>query len=104
MATIIWWPTAEPIDSVAVVKFKNLSDDRERFQYFVDGFSEELAGSLSRAPDLKIAVGPADIGEKSASEIARILGVDAIVTGSVRTDGDKVRITAALISRNGIQL
>ena len=104
VATIIWWPPAEPIDSVAVVKFKNLSDDRERFQYFVDGFSEELAGSLSRAPDLKIAVGPADIGEQSASEIARILGVDAIVTGSVRTDGDKVRITAALISRNGIQL
>ena len=104
LAAVVFWPRADPINSVAVLQFKNLSDDEERFQYFVDGFSEELVVSLSQVPSLKFARGPGNLGNRTAREIANSLGVDAIVSGSLRTDGDKVRIVAELISRNGFQL
>ena len=104
VAAVAFWPRANPINSVAVLQFKNLSDDEERFQYFVDGFSEELVVSLSQVPSLKFARGPGNLGNRTTREIANSLGVDAIVSGSLRTDGDKVRIVAELISKNGFQL
>ena len=99
-----WWPTVEQIDSTAVLQFRNLSEDKEKFQYLVDGFSEELVVSLSQVPGLRFARGPADPGNLSPGEIADMLGVDAVVTGSLRTDGDKVRITAALVAKDGFQV
>ncbi|MCH8248651.1 MAG: winged helix-turn-helix domain-containing protein [Proteobacteria bacterium] len=107
VAAIVWWPRSDPIDpidSVAVLQFRNLSDNKARFQYFVDGFSEELVVSLSQVPGLKFAYVREDLGDRSTSVIARALGVEAIVRGSVRTDGAKVRITAELVSKNGIQI
>ncbi len=104
LAAVVFWPHADPINSVAVLQFKNLSDDEERFQYFVDGFSEELVVSLSQVPSLKFARGPGNFAGQTTREIASSLGVDAIVSGSMRTDGDKVRIVAELISKDGFQL
>ena len=92
-----------PVDSVAVLQFRNLSDDRDRFQYIVEGFREELVISLNQVPNLKITRGPQLSDDRTAAMIAKELGVDAIVSGSLRADGDKVRITAEIISASGFQ-
>ena len=91
-------------NAVAVLQFKNLSDAKEKFQYIVDGFREELVISLNQVPNLKFTRGPKWTDDKTAQMIAEELGVDAIVTGSLRADGDNVRITAELIAANGFQI
>ena len=55
---VLWPPTTKSIDSVAVLHFTNLSDDKEKFQYIVDGFTAELVYSLHQVPKLKIVQGP----------------------------------------------
>ncbi len=105
IAVIIWWPTPpKPIDSVAVLQFKNLSDEKEKFQYVVDGFREELVISLNQVPNLSFTRGPELSDDRTARMIAKELGVGAIVTGSLRTDGDRIRITAELISADRFQI
>ena len=111
-ARIIWprdGPAVPPpddgsIESVAVLQFRNLSDDKERFQYIVEGFSEELVVPLNQVPNLKITRGPQLSDDRSAAKIAEELGVDAVISGSLRADGDQIRITAVLISANGFQV
>ena len=98
IAVIIWWlPTTKPIDSVAVLPFINLSDDKEKSQYVVDGFTVELINSLHRVPKLKIVQGPELIKPNTPELMIKEFGVDAIVTGSVRLYGDKIHITAQLV-------
>ncbi|MCH7822506.1 MAG: winged helix-turn-helix domain-containing protein [Proteobacteria bacterium] len=103
-AAIVWWPRAEPIDSVAVLQFRNLCADKPACQHLVYGFSEELVVSLSQVPNLEFARGPEDSGNHSYKEIARQLGVDIIVTGSLRSTASTVLITADVIAKNGFQL
>jgi TolB-like protein len=90
--------------SVAVLQFENHSDEEDKLQYMVDGFREELVISLHQVPDLKFTRGRAWPREMSAQTIASELGVDAIVTGSLRSDGDRVRITAELVSADGFHI
>ncbi len=104
IAIIILWPRSMPTDSVAVLPFKNLSDNKEEFQYVVDGFREELVISLSQVPNLNISRGPELSDDRTAQIIANDLGVGVIITGSLRTDGDKIRITVELISAEGLQI
>ena len=92
-----------PVDSVAVLQFRNLSDNREKYQYIVEGFREELVISLDQVPNLEITRGPQLSDDRTAAMIAKELGVDAVVSGSLRADGDKIRITAVLISASGFQ-
>jgi DNA-binding winged helix-turn-helix (wHTH) protein/TolB-like protein len=92
------------IESVAVLQFRNLSDDKERHQYIVEGFSEELAISLGQVPNLEVTRGPELSDEKTAASISKDLNVDAVISGSLRADGNRTRITAVLISANGFQL
>ncbi len=94
---ILWPPITKPIDSVAVLQFKNLSDDKEKFQYVVDGFTDELVNSLYQVPKLTIVRGPELIKPNTPESIIKEFGVDAIVTGSVRRYGDQIRITAQLV-------
>ena len=88
-------------NSVAVLAFDNLSDDKSN-EYFSDGISEELISVLSRAPGLTVKGSTSAFYFKhkesqfSSAEIARQLGVTYLVRGSVRKAGDKVRITAQL--------
>jgi adenylate cyclase len=91
-------------NSVAVLQFRNLSDEKERFQYIVDGFKEELVISLNQVPNLNFKRGPKWLDDKTAQVIAKELNVDAIVTGSLRAYGDNLRITAELISATGFQI
>lgn len=90
---------AEP-KSIAVLPLANLSGDAEQ-QYFVDGMTETLITSLAQVSQLSVtsrtSVMPYQGTTKSLPEIARELGVDAIVEGSTQLEGDRVRITAQLI-------
>ncbi|MCS5639845.1 MAG: adenylate/guanylate cyclase domain-containing protein [Candidatus Marinimicrobia bacterium] len=91
---------AEP-GSVAVMFFKNLSNDEEQ-EYFCEGFSEDLLSMISRFNKLVVISSHASFSyrekSKSFAEIGRELGVRYIIHGSVRKLGPKMRITANLIS------
>jgi DNA-binding winged helix-turn-helix (wHTH) protein/TolB-like protein len=88
-------------NSAAVLQFKNLSDDKEAFQYVVDAFYEELVISLEQASNLKLVRGPELSDARTAKKIAEELGVNDLVRGSLRTDGDKIRITIELTDTDG---
>ena len=91
---------AEP-GSVAVMFFKNLSNDEEQ-EYFCEGFSEDLLSMLARFNKLVVISSHASFAyrekSKSFKEVGRELGVRYIIHGSVRKMGPKMRITANLIS------
>jgi len=88
------------IRSLAVLPLQNLSGDPAQ-EYFADGMTEELITELSRASALRVisrtSVMRYKKTDKSLPQIARELGVDAVVEGSVLRSGDRVRITAQLI-------
>ena len=91
---------AEP-GSVAVLFFKNLSNDEEQ-EYFCEGFSEDLLSMLSRYNKLVVISSHASFAykekSKSFKEIGKELGVRYIIHGSVRKLGSKMRINAKLVS------
>src|SRR5437660_217911 len=93
--------TAAPItnESVAVLAFANLSDDKGS-EYFSDGISEELLTVLQKIPALHVAARTSAFSFKgknaTAQEIGQKLGVAHLVEGSVRKAGDAVRIAARL--------
>ena len=93
-------PAAISAQSIAVLAFANLSDDKGN-EYFSDGISEELLNVLAKVPGLKVSARTSAFFFKGKEvpipEIAQKLGVAYVVEGSVRKQGDKVRITAQLI-------
>jgi adenylate cyclase len=86
-------------NSVAVLAFDNLSDDKGS-EYFSDGISEELLTVLQKIPGLHVAARTSAFSFKgknaTAQEIGEKLGVAHLVEGSVRKAGDMVRIAARL--------
>jgi len=97
-------PTIADQNSIAVLAFTNLSDDKGS-EYFSDGISEELLNVLAKIPGLKVTARTSSFHFKGKDtpipEIARQLGVAYVVEGSVRKASDKVRITAELIKADG---
>lgn len=93
-------PSSRGIHSLAVLPFQNLSGDPSQ-DYFADGMTEELIGRLSRIHGLRVISRTSAMHFKntqlSVPEIARMLGVDAIVEGSVIREGGQVRVHAQLI-------
>lgn len=92
---------AQPkIRSLAVLPLKNLSGDPAQ-EYLADGMTEALIGRLSSIHDLRVISRTSVMRFKnpqlSVPEIARTLGVDAIVEGSVMREGNRIRVTAQLI-------
>jgi len=89
--------------SIAVMPFVNMSSDKEQ-EYFSDGLSEELLNHLMRIPGLRVAARTSSFQFKGKNEdlrtIALKLNVSNILEGSVRKEGQKVRITAQLINAN----
>jgi TolB-like protein/DNA-binding winged helix-turn-helix (wHTH) protein/Tfp pilus assembly protein PilF len=89
-----------PIRSLAVLPLQNLSGDPSQ-DYFADGMTEELITQLSRLSSLRVISRTSVMRYKNANrplpEIARELGVEGIVEGSVLRSADRVRITAQLI-------
>lgn len=93
-------PTSNPDKSIAVLPFVNMSNDPEQ-EYFSDGISEEVLNLLAKVPELKVIGRTSSFYFKGKNEDLRIigekLGVANLLEGSVRKDGDKIRITAQLI-------
>jgi TolB-like protein/Tfp pilus assembly protein PilF len=91
---------APTIRSVAVLPLENLSGSPDQ-EYFADGLTESLITALAKIDGLRVisrtSTGQYKHVRKTLPQIARELSVDAIVEGSVRRDGDRVRITAELI-------
>ncbi len=93
-------PARPRIRSLAVLPLANLSGDPAQ-EYFADGMTEELITDLAPIPSLKVISRTSVMRFKGSQqplrEIAKALGVDAVVEGSVLRAGDRVRITAQLI-------
>jgi len=88
------------IESLAVLPLDNLSRDPEQ-EYFAEGLTEALITTLAKIGELRVVSRTSAMQYKGVrkplSEIARELGVDAIVEGTVLRANDRVRITAQLI-------
>ena len=88
------------IKSLAVLPLKNLSGDPAQ-DYLADGMTEAIIGRLAGIHDLRVISRTSVMRFKnpliSVPEIARTLGVDAIVEGSVMREGNRIRVTAQLI-------
>jgi TolB-like protein/DNA-binding winged helix-turn-helix (wHTH) protein/Tfp pilus assembly protein PilF len=88
------------ISSIAVLPLTNLSNDPEQ-EYFSDGMTDELITDLAKIGKLRVishtSVERYKQTKQALPEIARELGVDAIVEGRVMRSGERVRITAQLI-------
>lgn len=86
--------------SVAVLPFKNFSDDKED-AYFSDGIMEDILSNLSQIGDLRVISRTTMMrykeSTKSLREIGQELNVGAVLEGSVRRAGDMVRIVGQLI-------
>jgi TolB-like protein/Tfp pilus assembly protein PilF len=93
-------PSANRIQSIAVLPLDNLSRDPEQ-EYFADGMTDALIGDLAQISGLRVISRTSVMQFKAAArplpEIARTLHVDAVVEGSVLRSGGRVRITAQLI-------
>jgi serine/threonine protein kinase/tetratricopeptide (TPR) repeat protein len=92
--------TSLRVESVAVLPLANLSGDPQQ-DYFADGMTEELITALAKVSALSVTSRTSVMrykgSSKSLPEIAKELGVDAIVEGSVTRSGSQVKITAQLI-------
>jgi len=88
------------IRSIAVLPFDNLTRDASQ-EYFVDGIHEALITDLARLGTVNVTSRNSVMRFKgraqSMKDVARELGVDALIEGSVLRTGSKVRITAQLI-------
>jgi serine/threonine protein kinase len=86
--------------SVAVLPFRNLSTEADN-AFFSDGISEDLIDALGRIPGLRVASRASafrfrDSGDR-LQDVGAALGVGAIVEGSVRRSGARLRVSAALV-------
>ena len=93
--------SAHKIDkSIAVLPFENLSDDKEN-AYFADGIQDDVLTNLSKIGDLKVisrtSVMPYRGKASNVREIGKALGVGAVLEGSVRRVGNRVRVNVQLI-------
>jgi TolB-like protein len=103
-----WWTALPPENAIAVLPFHNLSADPAN-EYFSDGMTEELISKLSGVQHLDVtartSVARFKGSNKDIREIGAELGVPYVLEGSVRKDGDRVRISAKLINAaTGLQL
>jgi adenylate cyclase len=94
--------------SIAVLPFVNMSGDPEQ-EYFSDGLTENIITGLSTVPQLFVIARNSTFFYKGKSikvqQVAKELGVQYVLEGSVRKEGDRVRVTAQLIdAKNGRHL
>ena len=103
-------PVAAPAPqaSVAILPFADMSEAHDQ-DYFCDGLAEEILNALAKIRDLRVASRTSSFrfrdGSVDAREIGRALNVAAIMEGSVRKAGERVRVTAQLVdATNGYHL
>jgi len=90
-----------PIRSVAVLPFVNTGGDPGD-EYFSDGMTDELAHALAGLPDIRVAGRTSSYAYKgraaTVQEIGRSLGVQGVISGTVRRAGERLRVTVQLAS------
>ena len=96
------------LDSIAILPFRNLSRGEDG-DYFSDGLAEELLNVLAKIRGLRVAARTSAFSFKekqvTINEVGRILNVATVLEGSVRTAGERVRISVQLIKvQDGFQL
>jgi TolB-like protein/DNA-binding winged helix-turn-helix (wHTH) protein/Flp pilus assembly protein TadD len=94
--------------SIAVLPFADLSPNKDQ-EYFSDGLSEELINDLTRVPNLRVVARSSAFQFKDKNEdlrlVGRKLGAANILEGTVRREGDRVRIRVELTkAEDGFQL
>ena len=91
--------STEARGSIAVLPFANLTGDPGK-EYFGDGMAEELIHQLSRVPGLRVTARTSSFAYKGKNadvrQIARDLGVETVLEGSVRGVGERIRVVAQL--------
>ena len=101
----LWWLRQRPgapsvAASIAVLPFVNMSADKDQ-EYFSDGLTEEMLSSLAKIPGLHVAGRTSSFQFKGKHEDLRVIGerlnVATVLEGSVRREGQRVRISAQLI-------
>jgi len=97
-----------PKHSIAVLPFADMSADRNQ-EYLGDGVAEEILNALVKVTPLKVSGRTSSFsfknGNKTVSEIGDALSVSYVLEGSIRKQGDQVRITAQLVqSSDGFHL
>ena len=89
------------VPSLAVLPFANLSADKEN-EYFSDGLAEEIINALTQLPGLRVTARTSSFSfrgkEVDVRKIAARLNVENILEGSVRRAGNRIRVTAQLVS------
>lgn len=89
--------------SIAVLPFENMSRDPEH-EYFADGVAEDIITALSKLPRMRIIARNSTFVYKGRAhdlrQVAKELGVRFVLEGSVRSGGNRLRITAQLIDAN----
>jgi serine/threonine-protein kinase len=88
-------------NNIAVLPFVTVGSDSSH-EYVADGLTDELAMTLAKIPGLQVAARRSAFAFKgktaTAEEIGRALGVRLLLDGSVRRSGDRIRVTAQLMS------
>ena len=86
--------------SIVVLPFVNMSEDPKQ-DFFVDGLTEEIINALSRLPQIFVIARNSSFTYKGKAvdvkQVGREMGVQYVVEGSVRREGNRIRITAQLI-------
>ncbi len=105
-AAIVFWIVTAQTDavlestSVAVLPFADLSPARDQ-QYLADGIAEEILNVLSRATTLRVIARTSSFSfrgkDADVSRIAEALGVTHVLEGSVRKEGDRIRVSVRLV-------
>lgn len=96
--------SVDTIKSIAVLPFVNMSDDASN-EFFSDGLSEEMLNLLAKIPGLRVTSRSSAFSYKGKdfkiADVGRELNVGSVLEGSVRKDGNQVRVTAQLIRVDG---
>src|SRR6185295_14669443 len=97
-----------PEKSIAVLPFADLSEAKDQ-EYFCDGISEEILDGLARVDGLHVVGRTSSFSFKgknaNVSEVGKKLNVASVLEGTLRREGNRVRITAELVNtRNGFHL
>jgi TolB-like protein/tRNA A-37 threonylcarbamoyl transferase component Bud32 len=94
-------PSREQHASIAVLPFADMSEARDQ-EWFSDGLAEEIINALAHIRDLKVIARTSAFAFKGKQEdirrIAEVLGVAHVLEGSVRKAGNRIRVTAQLIT------
>jgi adenylate cyclase len=96
-------PDAPPteLSSIAVLPFADLSPEKDQ-EYFCDGMTEEIIDALSKIGGIRVVARTSSFAFKGKQqdirEIGKKLNVAAVLEGSVRKDGNRLRVTAQLNS------